>query len=195
MKSNCFYLMIVLVTYACSHTPEQQKIAEVSHPQATRDQATVSIDQDRQQMVIEPGMATLAKIVRNRAELREGPGANFKVKNQLLHQDETVITFNVHGAWYKVLSLSKGHSGWVHFKVLGPSFTNPSPISVSLNQLPTIFSIKPVEMVRTFPRSLPMRVSIPKGQAFLALKMNKGRTLVWSQANNTVFWLNYQDAR
>ena len=146
-------------------------------------------------VVLPKGALRLSRVSRVRAELREGPGSQFKLQGKWLQRGDKVIVFNRVAAWYKVLTIQSKKQGWMHYKALGSFYYSDRPTALSVHLLPRVFSIRKISSVYLNPSKTQVAVNIPKGRAFAALQIDQRRTLVWVRETDSVLWLNSEDAR
>lgn len=144
---------------------------------------------------IPKSMLALAEIARPRAEVREGPGAEFMLQDDLLTQGTQILVFSRVGVWLKVLVPGSGQKGWVHRQAVSSVRPSDHTVNLDMNRLPTVLAIREVEMAKTFPGQADVRVNIPKGAMFRSLMENDWGTLVWLAETNSVMWMARKDVQ
>lgn len=140
-------------------------------------------------------MLAVAEVVRPRAELREGPGADFMLHDALVAQGTRVIVFGRVGVWQKVLIPGSWQMGWAHRQALSEIRPSERAINIDMNRLPTVLAIRAVESARAFPSLSELRVEIPRGSIFRSLMENDWGTLVWLPETNSVIWMARKDVQ
>ena len=134
-------------------------------------------------------------VTRPRAEVREGPGAEFMLQDDLLTQGTQVLVFSRIGVWLKVLVPTSGQKGWVHRQAVSSARPSDHTVNLDMNRLPTVLAIREVDMAKTFPGQSDIRVNIPKGAMFRSLMENEWGTLVWLAETNSVMWMARKDVQ
>lgn len=206
IKKIKWHLSVVFcLSIACATQNQQSLISDQKYDQSKEAQG-ISLDKTpnlstnevllkASNLQIPANFLNMAHIIRPMAQVREGPGSQFKLKDNWLSQNEEVIVFNRFGAWQKIIAVNKLFSGWVHHKVLGAVIPNAKPITIPLDLLPTVFSVRLIRKGYLNPSLETVSLNIPKGRPFAAFQINERRSLVWLEDTNSVIWLGEQDAQ
>lgn len=141
------------------------------------------------------GTLLISRVIRPRAEVREGPGINFSLSDRILEEDDRVIVFEVHGVWTKILSIKSWESGWVHAQVLSPPELNKKQMTINFARFPTVLAVRPLNYVGAFTSGDTIKLDeiIPKGKLFRALQVTNEKTLIWMAENNSIVWIKGRD--
>jgi hypothetical protein len=140
-------------------------------------------------------MLAVAEVVRPRAELREGPGAEFMLHDAMLAQGTHVLVFSRVGVWQKVLVPGSWQKGWIHRQALSEIRPSERAMHIDMSRLPTVLAVREVEKARAFPSLSEVRVEIPRGSMFRSLKESDWGTLVWLPETNSVMWMARKDVQ
>jgi hypothetical protein len=140
-------------------------------------------------------MLSVAKVVRPRAELREGPGPEFMLHDTLLAQGTQVLVFSRVGVWQKVLVPGSWKKGWIHRQALSEVRPSERAMRIDMSRLPTVLAVRGVDKARAFPSLSEVQVEIPRGSMFRSLKENDWGTLVWLPETNSVMWMARKDVQ
>ncbi len=147
------------------------------------------------QLILPQRTLLVSRVARPKAELRRGPGIQFKLVDAILSNKETVYLFERVGVWQKVYEPLRKVQGWVHHKVLDESVGNSKVVSLDVAQLPTVFAMTNIESVYSFPQKERFSLHIPKGAIFKSLATTEFGTLVWLHQNDTVMWIQGKAVR
>lgn len=136
-----------------------------------------------------------AYVVRNRAEVREGPGVQFRLQSRLLPHRARVLALQRVGVWQKVLVLDSGQRGWVHSQTLAKIQDGSELVELASKHLPMVFAITAIDKAFDYRSLKPLPVAIPKGAGFLCLGWRKKKALVYLSKTNSLMWLDRGDAQ
>jgi hypothetical protein len=151
-----------------------------------------------------PGQGTIAVplkfvnaaiVERQSAEVREGPGTEFALDEQLLKKGDLVVLYEKIDNWQKILCPYKDIEGWVHYQTLGEVEKNAKLVELNLLRLPKVFAAHEITEAWDEPAQKQIAVSIPKGSNFPALKFDDSKTLVYLVQSNSPIWLSRKDAQ
>jgi hypothetical protein len=143
---------------------------------------------------VQRGMLQVSKVARATAELREGPGAEFKIKDQLLTKGDVTILFQRVGVWQKIFATKPNLEGWIHTAALAPASANRTQLEISQKHLPTVISVRSIDTAFDYKTRSPLKIDLPKGIQFVTFGWEKGRVLVYLPESNSVMWLRKDDA-
>jgi hypothetical protein len=140
-------------------------------------------------------LVNAAVVERQTAEVREGPGTEFALDEQLLKKGDLVVLFEKIDNWQKILCPYKDIEGWVHYRTLGEAEKNAKLVELNLLRLPKVFAAHEISEAWDEPTRKQIAVSIPKGSNFPALKFDDAKTLVYLVQSNSPIWLSRKDAQ
>lgn len=147
------------------------------------------------ELVVPANLMRAHKIVRPKAELREGPGTQFPLNDQLLVRGDRIFVFDDLGVWRKVVVDGADKVGWVHYQTVGSDVESNATFRVPTRKLPTVIVLNTIDEVHTFPHLVPKSVKIPKGAMFYMLMKTVEKRLVWIPETNSVMWIPGRDVR
>ena len=133
------------------------------------------------------------KIVRPRAELREGPGTAYYVLDKILTEGATVIVTERYFRWRKVTAPGHDVVGWLHEKTLSNKPLKEGFLAVELSTLPSLFTPRRVKKIYDYETSKAIATKFPKGTKFYRLKKVKKRYLVIIEDTLSIAWINEGD--
>lgn len=202
-------LLSLIVAGGCSTPPPRSVVSEVvTSPKAPRKAAKVrpvtilpadfsgALGEAREPLVIvPPGMLNVAKVVRPRAEVRSGPGAQFELGDKVLAEGAEVLVFNRVGVWRKIVVMATSQSGWVHAQALSEPRLSEIALRVDVRRLPTVLAVRDVGQVRGYPTSDVLNASVPRGAMFRSLRHAENNTLVWLPETGSVMWMSRKDVQ
>lgn len=140
-------------------------------------------------------MLAVAEVTRPRAELREGPGSAFMLNDAMLLQGTEVLVFAKVGVWLKVLVPGQWQKGWVHRQAVSDVRPNDRAMQIDIASLPTVLTLRDIDLVRSYPTQRELRVEIPKGLMFHTFMENDWGTLVWLPETNSAMWMARKDVQ
>jgi hypothetical protein len=192
-----FYFFSCAVSREAVLPPASLPPTRVGEGQAQRKGPYSATNQIAQGTLIIPTkMLNFGVVERKRAEVREGPGVQFALKEKVLLEGDRVILFERVGVWRRVLSQRREVKGWVHFRALKPSNAAlEDQITLPSDDLPTVIAIKPVRLATTFATDKIIEVSIPKGTMFRSLTHRNSKVLVYLLPTKSVIWLDGKDVK
>ena len=155
----------------------------------------IATSAEQKPRAIPKSMVALAEVTRPRAEVREGPGGEFRLQDDLLTQGTRILVFSRIGVWLKVLVPESGQKGWVHRQAVSAARPSEHTVNLDMNRLPTVLAVREIELAKTFPAQTDIRVHIPKGAIFRSLMENEWGTLVWLAETNSVMWMARKDVQ
>ncbi len=144
-------------------------------------------------LAVSPGLVLVSRVERPRVEMREGPGTQFSLVDQILERDQVVVVFERTGSWYKVLLPESGALGYVHHQTIALPDSTRVPVEIPASTLPAIFARRDVKISYDYETEQKLPVEIRKGAVFAMLKRNRWRVLVWLPDTGTVAWLDRKD--
>ncbi len=127
--------------------------------------------------------------------LREGPGVDFQLQDDLVSQNDCAIVTSSATVWSHIINLKTQQHGWLHHEALD---TNPKPeilqalpqlLKIKTEDLPTVFTRNVIKYAYDHPTRQSIRVKIPRGVYFPLLLAGKEYALLWIQQTNSVMWL------
>lgn len=180
-----------------SERERTRKALTVSATTIVPDKFDTRLDEVGQQGLrfVPKAMLAVAEVIRPRAELREGPGAAFMLNDaMLLHGTELLVLARI-GVWLKVLVPGQWQKGWVHRQAVSEVRPNDRPMQIEMGSLPTVLTLRNVDVVRSYPTQRELRVEIPRGSMFRALMENDWGTLVWLPETNSAMWMARKDVQ
>lgn len=141
------------------------------------------------------GTLLISKVIRPRAEVREGPGINFSVSDRILEEGERVIVFETHGVWTRVLLVKTWEPGWIHAQALSSPALNRKQMTINFSRFPTVLAVRALNYVGAFAGgdTIKLEEIIPKGKLFRALQVTDQKTLIWMAENNSIVWIKGRD--
>ncbi|MEZ4743591.1 MAG: hypothetical protein R3B45_14295 [Bdellovibrionota bacterium] len=131
----------------------------------------------------------LARVVRKKAEVRDGPNSSFLLQDQILDKDELVVVIDAIGVWKKVFAYQREITGWVHADMIENVALRTDMITIKINSLPVVVAVQPLNYMHTYPDRQKKHIYIRKGSQFIALKRGMRSVLVWLTETNSVAWL------
>jgi hypothetical protein len=140
-------------------------------------------------------MVYIGYVVRPSAELREGPGGQFWLKDMVFTKGERLVVLAKVGVWRQVVGIRSSDKGWVHRKSLGKIVLNQRPVHLQTDLLPTAMTVGRLKKAYSFNKKESMAVNIPKGVLFRSLHKKGRRTLVWIAESNSVVWVKTNSLR
>jgi hypothetical protein len=148
---------------------------------------------ERAPIVVPREFVYLQVISRPVAELREGPGHHFAIKDRLIDRGTEVIVLDEVGVWKKILVATDNEVGWVHQQTMSDLDLISGNIILNPKLLPVVIAIRPITSVYQIEDLKPKRVKIDKGTLFISLKEKLGRRLLWISETNSVAWVDSKD--
>jgi hypothetical protein len=126
--------------------------------------------------------------------LRQGPGIQFELEDQLLEGGQRVVALMRSELWVYVWEPESKAKGWLHQEALGPLLVEeegrlPATIMIDVAALPTVFTKAEVGLVQSYPDREPRKVAISSGQPFLALRSEAKEILLLTPGQDGVFYL------
>ena len=207
MSQNSIYSVIILglLGLGCE-TPATEKGAAGAYPEEPVQQAEVqpatvlpatfstTFDPDKRpkSIAVPANLINVGKVVSKRAALREGPGIQFELFDEILPLNTEVLIFDKLGVWQKVIVMGSWQAGWLHEKMLARSKLRQTSVNLEVRRLPTVFAMTQIEKAMTYPEGKEVAVSIPKGAIFKTIKLEGRRSLVWLAQTNSVMWLHQE---
>lgn len=194
--SSIFTLCLIFTTFlinqcASDSSIDSQKIVPIVGIESILPKyESVHIDTPPREVTFPAGMLAVAQIKRPNAEMRVGPGTQFKLKDRLLSKGDQIVLLERVGAWQKVVALEIAETGWVHNITLGRIRLNNKQITLQSELLPRVFAMRRLQSAFQFARNNAMTVptDIPKGQSFIAVRYEKRKVLVYVPSTNSVAW-------
>lgn len=150
---------------------------------------------DAARFIVPGEMLVAAKVSRPRAEVRSGPGAQFDLEEFVLTQGTSVLLFDRVGVWQKVFVPGNGRRGWVHHQTLAEGEALKDPVTLEVEDLPTLLATKPIAAARSFPEREPVKVEIPKGAMFRSVSYHGDAALVVVPGTDSVMWVSRKDVQ
>jgi len=184
---------------ACVTTPDETgRDDQLVASQTIMPEAFQAVADDPNAPLKFPGTLLNQRVIaRPRAEVRDGPGLQFVVQNQMLRQGDLVIEFYRVGVWSRILSTGMAGTlqGWVHHQVLARTEEELAHVEIEIAHLPTIFTVKVLHQVYEYPSGKKLTTLVPRGRIFRLLRKVGRRNLVWIAETNAVMFLNEGDAK
>ena len=180
-----------MANISCSHVADEQELlvkigeVDIEHFESLKH------NEYRLPKYVElaPGMAYITKLNRKTFTLREGPGTQFYIKDQIVAKNENLIAIGIYGVWRKVISVDTHVVGWIHSGAIERLELNETPIKVPASAIPTKVVISRVNELKSFKSKEKVSAEIGKGTIFYTLHSNRRRSLVWDPSANVTFWV------
>ncbi len=125
---------------------------------------------------------------RSHVEVREGPKATYKIKEYILPYGTQTVVIAAFRNWRKILLPANGETGWVHYRVLHP-IVEPELLAINPEKLPIVIVKRPIDCVYNVENNAAIKTQIALGRAFIVLKEEKDRYLVWLKETDSVAWI------
>lgn len=135
----------------------------------------------------------VALINRSKAELREGPGLQFQLEDQLLPHGTRVVIIERSSFWRRVFAPEFKAWGWVHFQTLKMIDDKDGLMTFDARRLPKVFAVRGIETAYNFGNLSKLKVSIPKGAGFIKVRERGGKVLVILPETRSLLWLAKED--
>ncbi len=201
MRLHALIIVVGIYIQGCSSstaTPTEPVVAkpitaDTILPQIFAEKSNYNIDQER--VRVPESMLRVSTVKRPVAEMREGPGAEFKIMSRLIPQGHNVVIFERVGIWQKVFDMESETIGWVHYQTLNTITLSRTPVEIDLKRLPRVISVRTIDTAFDYKTRQALKVDIPKGQQFLGLSWQAARVLVYLADSNSVVWLKKEDAQ
>lgn len=132
----------------------------------------------------------LGKIKRQRAQFRQGPGAEFNIQDNWLTLGSDIIIFNEVRFWVRVIDIKSKKSGWVHKQTVDITGLNKEPFRLDIDLFPRVFSITALSKAQPYLSTKEIQVFFPKGTSFYALQIHPRRSLIWENNKKSMFWVS-----
>ncbi len=124
---------------------------------------------------------------RSHVEVREGPSINFKLKDYILPYGFKVVVLDELKSWRKILMPEIDEIGWVNYKALYPA-SEKELIAINPKKLSVVVAKKAIKEISGF-KGENLATKIGVGKAFLVLKEQNGRYLIWLKDTASVAWV------
>ena len=142
-----------------------------------------------------PGsLIRMARVIRPQAELREGPGTQFPLNDELLRHGDRIFVFDQLGVWQKVIVEKTGQRGWLHNKTIEENRL-VGTVAVPRLKVPTVIVLETISQAYQYPDEKPVEVKIPRGAVFYTFRRELDKRLVWIAETNSVIWLPERNVR
>lgn len=202
LKKQCYFLIIILycTLYSCISLKDNCSILKDNtikiYPKTLLSNDSYHNCYIKAKYLLVPiNTILVSKIKTHSAELREGPGIEFKIKDQLLEKESDIIIFDTLNTWIKVYSPQYDIIGWIHVQTIYKPELNLKEMKLNKQNIPKVFAIKNLKLAYDYISNKPITVNFKKGSFFYLLRINGKNKLVYIENTNSMIWFNNEEVQ
>ncbi|MFW7382012.1 MAG: hypothetical protein ACOH5I_24615 [Oligoflexus sp.] len=188
---NINLLLLSLIIGSCQHSQENNRLP--INPHTIINENITALSPPNETLLVPTEILKIAATSRPTVEVREGPGVQFPLLDQILVTNTLVVLINQHKIWTKVYIPDRQTEGWVHQQTYQSMQNPPIFLELPLERLPLVSTRRRLRQIFDYQSKKPLSFSAPKGHVFRCLAKQGNMFLIYLPETRSIAWIKAGD--